>query len=186
MVVSVTASITSGKPLPEENLKITITIDACDRLLILDLEKNNALAFLETRMGYISPNLSAIVGSCCCCKANDDCGGLSDLAKMPACNVQLLCAKRKTLAGFSSATSQLHIGFVEQTEIFQSTPPSLSNRACRLLATKSTLAARVDSIRGYPTGETGRTLRDEILKKIKNWQEPPPTKATKVFPCSRF
>ncbi|NIG84232.1 hypothetical protein [Lacticaseibacillus casei] len=57
-------------------------------------------------------------------------GGLGALAKMPACNVQLLGAKRKNLAGFSSATSQFRVGYLEQTEVFQSTPPALRTRAC--------------------------------------------------------
>ncbi|PIA61712.1 hypothetical protein AQUCO_00200003v1, partial [Aquilegia coerulea] len=162
MVVSVTASTTSGKPLPEENLNKTM--DACDRAPALDLAKKNVLDFVESRMGYISPNLSAIVGSAVAAKLMGTAGGLSALAKMPACNVQLLGAKRKTLAGFSTH------------------PPSLRNRACRLLAAKSTLAARVDSVRGDPTGKTGRTLRDEILKKIEKWQEPPPAKLPKPLP----
>ncbi|KAF3660491.1 putative DNA-directed RNA polymerases I, II, and III subunit RPABC5-like [Capsicum annuum] len=83
-------------------------------------------------------------------------GGLSSLAKMPAFNVHPLGA------GFSTATSQFHIGYIEQTELFQSTPPSLRMRACRLLAAKSTLAARVDSINGDPSGKTGRSLTEEI------------------------
>ncbi|KAL1565650.1 hypothetical protein AAHA92_07836 [Salvia divinorum] len=33
-----------------------------------------------------------------------------------------------------------------------------------------------NSSRGYPTGQTGRSLRAEIHKKIEKWQEPPPTK----------
>ncbi|KAK9087731.1 hypothetical protein Syun_030125 [Stephania yunnanensis] len=155
MVVSVTASTTSGKPLPEENLQKTI--DACNRALALDLSKKKVLDFVESRMGYIAPNLSTIVGSAVAAKLMGTAGGLSALAKMPACNVQLL-------------------------EIFQSTPPSLRMRACRLLAAKSTLAARVDSIRGDPTGKTGRALREAIRKKIEKWQEPPPAKQPKPLP----
>ncbi|MCI51011.1 U4/U6 small nuclear ribonucleoprotein Prp31-like isoform, partial [Trifolium medium] len=49
-------------------------------------------------------------------------------------------------------------------------------RACRLMAVKSTLAARVDSICGDPSGKTGRSLKDEIHTKIEKWQEPPPAK----------
>uniref|UniRef100_F6HPN1 Nop domain-containing protein n=1 Tax=Vitis vinifera TaxID=29760 RepID=F6HPN1_VITVI len=180
MVVSVTASTTSGKPLPEENLKKTV--DACDRALALDLAKKKVLDFVESRMGYIAPNLSAIVGSAVAAKLMGTAGGLTALAKMPACNVQLLGAKKKNLAGFSTATSQFRVGYIEQTEIFQSTPPSLRMRACRLLAAKSTLSARVDSTRGDPTGKTGRTLREEILKKIEKWQEPPPAKQPKPLP----
>ncbi|KAJ8640280.1 hypothetical protein MRB53_016974 [Persea americana] len=180
MVVSVTASTTSGKPLPEENLQKTI--DACDRALDLDSAKKKVLDFVESRMGYIAPNLSAIVGTAVAAKLMGTAGGLSALAKMPACNVQLLGAKRKNLAGFSTASSQFRVGYFEQTEIFQSTPPSLRMRACRLLAAKSTLAARVDSTRGDPTGKTGRDLREEIRKKIEKWQEPPPAKQPKPLP----
>lgn len=180
MVVSVTASTTSGKPLPEDVLQKTV--EACDRAIELDSARKNVLDFVESRMVYIAPNLSAIVGSAVAAKLMGTAGGLAALAKMPACNVQLLGAKKKNLAGFSTATSQFRIGYIEQTEIFQSTPPTLRMRACRLLAAKSTLAARVDSTRGDSTGKTGRTLREEIRKKIEKWQEPPPPKIPKPLP----
>ena len=180
MVVSVTASTTTGKPLPEEVL--SKTVEACDRALDLDSAKKKVLDFVESRMGYIAPNLSAIVGSAVAAKLMGTAGGLASLAKMPACNVQLLGAKKKNLAGFSTATSQFRVGYLEQTEIFQTTPPSLRMRACRLLAAKSTLAARVDSIRGDPSGKTGRAFKDEIHKKIEKWQEPPPAKQPKPLP----
>ncbi|RYQ94782.1 hypothetical protein Ahy_B08g089716 isoform B [Arachis hypogaea] len=180
MVVSVTASTTTGKPLPEDVL--SKTIEACDRALALDSAKKKVLDFVESRMGYIAPNLSTIVGSAVAAKLMGTAGGLVALAKMPACNVQLLGAKKKNLAGFSTATSQFRIGYIEQTEIFQTTPPPLRMRACRLLAAKSTLAARVDSIRGDPSGKTGRHFKDEIHKKIEKWQEPPPAKQPKPLP----
>lgn len=180
MVVSVTASTTTGKPLPEEVL--SKTIEACDRALALDSAKKKVLDFVESRMGYIAPNLSAIVGSAVAAKLMGTAGGLAALAKMPACNVQLLGAKRKNLAGFSTATSQFRVGYLEQTEIFQTTPPPLRMRACRLLAAKSTLAARVDSIRGDPSATAGRSFKNEIHKKIEKWQEPPPAKQPKPLP----
>ncbi|CAL1385134.1 unnamed protein product [Linum trigynum] len=182
MVVSVTASTTSGKPLPEDVLQETI--EACDRALALDSAKKEVLDFVERRMGYIAPNLSAIVGSAVAAKLMGTAGGLSSLANMPACSVQLLGAEKKNLvAGFSTAaTSQFRVGYIEQAEIFQSTPPSLRMRACRLLASKSTLAARVDSTRGDPCGNVGRKLREEVGKKIEKWQEPHPAKQPKPLP----
>ncbi|TVU44298.1 hypothetical protein EJB05_03734, partial [Eragrostis curvula] len=156
MVVSVTASTTTGKPLSEENLEKTI--EACDRALTLDAAKKKVLDFVESRMGYIAPNLSAIVGSAVASKLMGTAGGLGALAKLPACNVQLLGAKRKTLAGFSIATSQFRVGYLEQTEVFQSTPPALRTRACRLIAAKSTLAARIDSIREPPPAKLPKPL----------------------------
>ncbi|MCI67454.1 U4/U6 small nuclear ribonucleoprotein Prp31-like isoform, partial [Trifolium medium] len=61
MVVSITASSSTTKtckPLPEQVLNKTI--EACDRALALDSAKKKVLDFVETRMDYIAPNLSAI------------------------------------------------------------------------------------------------------------------------------
>ncbi|ESQ29467.1 hypothetical protein EUTSA_v10023432mg [Eutrema salsugineum] len=180
MTVSVTASTTKGNPLPEDILQKTM--DACDRALDLDSARKKVLDFVESKMGSIAPNLSAIVGSAVAAKLMGTAGGLSALAKMPACNIQLLGHKRKNLAGFSSATSQTRVGYLEQTEIFQSTPPGLRMRASRLLAAKSALAARVDSARGDPLGTEGKAFRELIGKKIERWQEPPPARQPKPLP----
>ncbi|KAK9047961.1 hypothetical protein SSX86_033077 [Deinandra increscens subsp. villosa] len=79
-------------------------------------------------MGNIAPNLSAIIDSEVAAELMGTAGGLTALAKMPACNVQLLGAKKKNLAGFSTATSQFRVGYVERTEVFQTIPPALKMR----------------------------------------------------------
>ncbi|KAK1370373.1 hypothetical protein POM88_036465 [Heracleum sosnowskyi] len=100
MVVSVTASTTSGKPLLAEDLHETV--EACDRALTLDSAKKMVLDFVQSRIAYIAPNLSAILGSAA--KLIGTAGGLSALTEMPACKVQCLGAKRKNLAGFSTVS----------------------------------------------------------------------------------
>lgn len=77
-----------AKPLLEEDLNETV--DAWDRALALDSAKNKVLHFMECRVGYIAQNLSAIVGSAVAPKLTGTAGGLSALAEMPSCNVQLL------------------------------------------------------------------------------------------------
>jgi hypothetical protein len=56
--------------------------------------------FLESLMGYIAPNLSATVGTAVASKLLGIAGGLGALAKMPACNVQLLGERGKILMDF--------------------------------------------------------------------------------------
>ncbi|KAH7849090.1 hypothetical protein Vadar_012850 [Vaccinium darrowii] len=181
MVVSITASTTSGKPLLERVLQKTI--DACDHALALDSSRKKVLHFLETRMGFIAPNLSAIVGSTVAAKLVVTAGGLAALANMPACTVQLLGAKKTNLAGFSTATtSQFRVGYIEQTDIFRTTPPSLRTRVCRLLAAKATMGARIDSVSEFPTGNKGRAFRDKIHRTIEKLQEFPPAKRPKPLP----
>ncbi|XP_063939079.1 U4/U6 small nuclear ribonucleoprotein Prp31 homolog [Daucus carota subsp. sativus] len=179
MAVSITASTTRGKPLDAEDLgKI---VEACDRVLALDSEKNKVLDYVESRMGFIAPNLSAIVGSAVAAKLIVAAGGLSGLANREY-NVQLLGAKPNNLAGFSAANYKFRGGYMEQTEIFQSTPPALRKLASRQLALKSTLAASVDFTGGDLSGGVGRALREEILKKIENKQELHPARHVKPLP----
>ncbi|GBG90601.1 hypothetical protein CBR_g50945 [Chara braunii] len=180
MVVSVTASTTSGKPLSEENLKKTV--DACDRALALDGAKTKVLSFVESRMAFIAPNLSAVVGSTIAAQLMGVAGGLTALSKMPSCNIRVLGANKKNLAGFSTASAMPHTGFIFHSDIVQSTPPALRQQACRLLAGKCALVARVDAIRGDTSGAQGRRWREEIKKKIEKWQEPPPAKQPKPLP----
>lgn len=58
-------------------------------------------------------------------------GGLTNLSKMPACNVMLLGAQRKTLSGFSSTSVLPHTGYIYHSDIVQSLP-SVSNAALGL------------------------------------------------------
>lgn len=53
-------------------------------------------------------------------------GGLTNLSKMPACNVQILGAQKRTLSGFSTAAILPHTGHVYYSEIAQKTPPVTS------------------------------------------------------------
>lgn len=66
---------------------------------------------------------------------------------------QVLGAKRKNLAGFSSTTAQPHQGFIFGSDIIQQTPPSLRSKAARLVGAKCTLLARIDAY-----GQVGRPL----------------------------
>lgn len=41
-------------------------------------------------MKYVSPNLSALVGTQCASKLMGAAGGIDNLSKMPACNIQVM------------------------------------------------------------------------------------------------
>lgn len=56
-------------------------------------------------------------------------GGLTNLAKMPACNVLLVGAIKKSLSGFSQANTLPHTGYIYYTDLVQSVPPVGSTSA---------------------------------------------------------
>ncbi|XP_071447282.1 U4/U6 small nuclear ribonucleoprotein Prp31-like [Hetaerina americana] len=180
MVVSVTASTTQGQLLTEEEWQRVR--EACDMCSEINDMKGKVLEYVESRMTYIAPNLSAIVGASTAAKVMGVAGGLGRLSKMPASNVQVLGSQKRTLSGFSQVTTLPHTGFLYYSSIVQDTPPDLRRKAARLVAAKCTLAARVDSARASIDGSIGKMFREDIEKKLDKLQEPPPVKFIKPLP----
>lgn len=140
--------------LTEEELKQLE--EACDMALELNQSKHRIYEYVESRMSFIAPNLSIIVGASTAAKImGEKCnnfflnrtnqryewswpfylwfpiklrfagiaGGLTNLSKMPACNLMLLGAQRRTLSGFSSTSLLPHTGFIYHCDVVQSLPP---------------------------------------------------------------
>lgn len=180
MVVSVTASTTQGTDLTKyEKEQID---EGCDMAIDLNNFKLKIYEYVESRMAFIAPNITIILGASIAAKIMGVAGGLTRLSKIPACNVLLLGQQKKTLSGFSQVHMLPHTGFVYYCDIVQNTPPDLRRKAARLVATKCTLAARVDASHESSDGRIGRMLRDEIERKLDKLQEPPPVKFVKPLP----
>lgn len=117
MVVSVTASTTQGEKLEED--EIERLMEACQTVTDLLDAKFKIFQYVESRMTFIAPNLSIIVGASTAAKLMGSAGGLTSLSKMPACNVLLLGSQKKTLSGFSSAAILPHTGHIYFSEFLQ-------------------------------------------------------------------
>lgn len=180
LTITVTATSSSGKPLSEEDLQRAV--DACDSILRLEECKKEIFSYIESRMTFIAPNLSAIVGPDIAARLVGTAGGLTALAKIPACNLQVLGQQRKAVIGLSAARQDLHMGLLAQTDIILRCPPALRHKALRLLAGKCALVARMDSVNEDTEGDTGHEFREDIEAKIEKWQEPPPPKKKRPLP----
>ncbi|XP_002156371.2 U4/U6 small nuclear ribonucleoprotein Prp31 [Hydra vulgaris] len=182
MVLSVTAATTQGIKI--ENEELEYIMEACQMSMDLVNAKLKIFQYVESRMSFIAPNVSVIVGASTAAKMMGLAGGLTNLSKMPSCNILLLGSQKKTLAGFSMASAQVmpHTGFVYYSDIVQSLPPYLRRKAARQVAAKFTLAARIDSFHESLDGSAGQKLLEEIERKFEKWQEPPPVKEVKALP----
>ncbi|XP_053207452.1 U4/U6 small nuclear ribonucleoprotein Prp31-like [Panonychus citri] len=180
MILSVSASTTQGDQLNAEELN-SVT-EACDMAIELNAKKLKIFEFVESRMSFIAPNVSAIVGANIAAKLMGLAGGLTNLSKMPACNVEVLGSKKRTLAGFSSTQILPHTGFVFQTDIVQETPADFRRKAAHLVANKCTIAARIDACHSSQDGSQGRILREKIERALDKLLEPPPVKQVKPLP----
>lgn len=117
-------------------------MEACDTALELENFKKRIYSYVESRMTFIAPNLSILVGAPIAAKLMGKlktsfsswlwlmhtkllgvAGGLTALSKMPSCNVQVLGNQKRTLSGFSQTNVIPHTGFIFHSPIVQDTPP---------------------------------------------------------------
>jgi U4/U6 small nuclear ribonucleoprotein PRP31 len=160
MVVTVTATTTSGKELPDDALeKVT---KAAEQVLELDATRLQLLEYIESRMNILAPNLTVIVGSKVAAQMMAMAGGLQELSRMPACNVQMMGAKRKVTNGMSTAALGVRAGVINQCPMVVNSPPEFQKKAVKLIAAKCTLAARVDASNESPFGDVGHKFKDLI------------------------
>lgn len=73
--------------------------EACNMAIDLNNFKLKIYEYVESRMTFIAPNLSMIIGASTAAKLLGIAGGLTKLSKMPACNVLVLGSQKKTLSG---------------------------------------------------------------------------------------
>ncbi|KAH6564364.1 hypothetical protein BASA61_004293 [Batrachochytrium salamandrivorans] len=180
MVVTVTATTTNGRRLTDEELSRVMI--ACNVALELDTAKRQILEYVESRMSFIAPNLTAILGSGVATKLMGHAGGLTALSKIPACNILVLGAQKKTNTGLSRVSMGKHAGFIYQCNLVLQLPDELRRKAARLLSAKCALAARIDCARESVDGMAGKGYREDIEKKIEVLLQPPPSQKTKALP----
>lgn len=82
--------------------------EACDMAIDLYNYKTKLFEYVESRMTFIAPNLSMIVGASTAAKIVGVAGGLVKLSKIPACNVILLGSQKKILSGYGIHSINSH------------------------------------------------------------------------------
>ena len=96
--------------------------------------------------------------------------------------LQVLGAKRKNLAGFSTATAQPHQGFIFTSDVIQQTPPGVRGKASRMVGAKCTLLARMDAYGQDPSGQAGEAMKVNV----KHEQALLLHQATAAMPVSHY
>lgn len=185
MIVRIGASTTDGHALSPE--KIEAVLRGCDEALALHAARLEILAFIESRMSRVAPNLSALVGSNVAAHLMTTAGGLDKLAALHANAIRVLGIQKKALQGLSTKTQIKHVGFLQQCQLVQNAPAAVRTQVIRALAGKCALAARCDAqALGRTTEPTvGRELRAEVEGKIATLVAPPPPRTIKALPVPR-
>lgn len=91
-------------------------------MLFLEEKRTQMLEFLEKHMHTIAPNTMALVGATTCAKLISAAGGLIELSRTPAGNIQVLGSQKKALHGLSTASAQLHRGHLGEINMVKNAP----------------------------------------------------------------
>eukprot|EP00347_Sterkiella_histriomuscorum_P006224 403353590 len=180
MSVTVAFSASSGRQLSEKELQEVVRI--ADEVILLNDQKAQMLNYLETRMSSVAPNVSAIVGTRVAAKLIAAAGGIGELAKIPASNIQVLGSQKKALHGMSTASAQLHRGVLTEVDMYQNTPPQFQMQVVRMLSSKTALAARMDSAGASTDGKQGQEWRQGIMIRFGKISTPQQAKLRKALP----
>jgi len=182
MVVTVEATTTRGTPLSDAELGAVRR--ACEMTLQLDRAKKILTDYVESRMSLFAPNLTTLIGSLTAAQLLNYAGGITGLAKTPACNIPPLGSKKNTAAtGLATNVGIRHQGFLYNNDIIREVSTDLKVQAMRILSAKIVLAARVDQAHEATSGEQGLAFYDQVEKRIAKLSEAPPNKGVRALPA---
>lgn len=121
--------------------------------------------YLSDKLDDLSPNLKTILGSELCIKLIQKAGGLMNLTLLPSSTVQLLGAEKSLFRSLKMKKKTPKYGILYELDNLKS---SNRGRICRFVATKCSLAARIDVFESKKTNEYGKEMKKMIDRKIKS------------------
>ncbi|KAI9847539.1 MAG: U4/U6-U5 snRNP complex subunit prp31 [Thelocarpon superellum] len=181
MVVTVEATTTRGRELTEAELQRVLR--GCEMALSLDQAKKTLTDYVQSRMNVFAPNMTALIGSLVAAQLLNFAGGLTGLAKTPACNIAPLGSKKQSQTGFATNVGVRHQGFLYHSPIIGGIPSDLKRQAMRIVSAKVILAARVDRVHSHLDGSLGEELKAACLERLEKLTEPPPNKGARALPA---
>lgn len=187
ITISVAGSTSSGRILtPNEWACVEASCLYMDQV---ETAMKDVSSFVESRMESLAPNVCAIVGSAIAARLLGLAGGIGELAKIPACNLQVLGQLKHSAAsraGMSTFHTRPHMGIIAECDIIQQCPKHMQRKVLKLVSSKIVLAARCDYINAetgkIPNGDSGRQFLAEITAKLAKWDEPDKAPVVKALP----
>eukprot|EP01060_Flectonema_neradi_P041443 TRINITY_DN9855_c0_g1_i1.p1 TRINITY_DN9855_c0_g1~~TRINITY_DN9855_c0_g1_i1.p1 ORF type:complete len:475 (+),score=148.26 TRINITY_DN9855_c0_g1_i1:70-1494(+) len=124
--------------------------------------------YLRHRMQAIAPNLTEVVGELIGSRLISKAGSLLQLAKHPASTVQLLGAEKALFKALKAREATPKYGLIFQTSLIQQSSKEHKGKIARVLAAKTSLAARIDSFNedAQPSSESGHNFRDLVERRL--------------------
>lgn len=139
---------------------------------ILD-EKINILAdlraYMSGKLELVAPNLTKLVGDMMAARLIAQVGGLLNLAKCPSSTVQVLGAESALFRSLKAKSPTPKHGFLFESTAVMAANDKNKGRIARFLATKISLACRIDYFSEERSDTYGKKLKKLVEKKIRSF-----------------
>ena len=132
-------------------------------LAMISLREKIAQRISEIMM-IIAPNTSAVAGPLLGAKLMAKAGGLVKLAKLPSSSVQVMGAEKALFRAMREGGRPPKHGLIFQNPMVHNSPRKLRGKVARALASKITIACRMDAFSGV---ESGEELTESLRKKVE-------------------
>ncbi|MEM5792928.1 MAG: C/D box methylation guide ribonucleoprotein complex aNOP56 subunit [Candidatus Aenigmatarchaeota archaeon] len=120
--------------------------------------------YVERSMKEIAPNLSEVATPLLAAKLISLSGGLEKMAKMPSSTIQLIGAEKALFRYLRGRGQSPKHGIIYTHPEIQKVPQDKRGKIARILASKISIAVKMDY---YGGGDTSERLKEELDKKIK-------------------
>lgn len=119
---------------------------------------------LEKLVKEIAPNFTELAGVAVSAKLIAKAGGIEKLARMPSSTVQLIGAERALFRFLHGKGKSPRFGILYNHHLIQNAPEKLKGRIARVLASKLSIAAKMDF---YSKEYKADKLKQELQNKVK-------------------
>ena len=150
-----------GGDISEENLAI-VQILAKNILELFDMRKSLE-AQIDEQMKQVAPNISAVLGTTVGARILAKAGSLNRLSTMPASTIQVLGAEKALFRSLKTGSNPPKHGLLFQHAIVHAAPRWQRGKIARAVASKASIAARVD-VHGSGVNQT---LLDKLNVRVK-------------------
>jgi nucleolar protein 56 len=134
-------------------------------LLSLYESKKRISRYLEDITRASMPNTSAVSGAVMTARLLALAGGLEKMAKLPSSTIQLLGAEKALFRHLKGEGKAPKYGLIFGHPLIQAAPRELKGKMARLVASKISLAARIDNFSDKDEGDSMRRELEEQARK---------------------
>lgn len=156
------AESSMGADFEEEDIKAVKLL--AQQILELYALKEKLQKYLERVLKKVAPNLAEIAGPMLAAKLIAKAGSLLKLAKMPSSTIQLLGAEKSLFRYLHGKGNPPKYGLIFTHPLIQNAPKKHRGKVARALASKLSMAVKIDY---YSKEYKGEKLKKDLEEKIK-------------------